>query len=191
MPMTGAHRRHTPAARSVTPTVTIRVTSVLTVAAAGAVPAGTSVSMPNMIGMRVTGMSMITVPHTVGVKIRRSSDSRVASANWNSEEMTMSVERSPGPPFSSAVTLTAMKAADVPISSTWPEPTRPTRTACSTVVTPLITSAANTAQDRKPALPPAARTTMAGVSTMPATLSMANWKPRPRASAGGGCSSGS
>ena len=191
MPMTGAHRRHTPAARSVTPTVTISVMSVLTGAAAGAVPSGTSVSMPNMIGMSVTGISMITVPHTVGVRMRRSSASRVASANWNSAEMTTSVARSPAPPSSSAVTLTAMKAADVPISSTWPEPTRPTRTACSAVVTPLMTSAANAAHDRKLSLPPAARTTMAGVSTIPATDSIANWKPRPRASAGGGRSSGS
>ena len=38
-----------------------------------------------------------------------------------------------------------MKAADVPISSTWPEPMRPTRTAWSTVVTPLIARAANAA----------------------------------------------
>ena len=161
MPMTGAHRRHTPAARSVTPTVTISVMSVLTGAAAGAVPSG-------------TGISMITVPHTVGVRMRRSSDSRVASANWNSAEMATSVARSPGPPSSSAVTQTAMKAADVPIRSTWPEPMRPTRTAWSTVVTPLMARAANAAHDRKSSLPPAARTTMAGVNTMPATVSIAN-----------------
>ena len=91
----------------------------------------------------------------------------------------------------SAVTHTAMKAAEVPISSTWPEPMRPTRTAWRIVVTPLIASAAKAAHDRKSSLPPAARTTMAGVSTMPATESIANWKPSPRASAGGGRSSGS
>ena len=79
----------------------------------------------------------------------------------------------------------------MPISSTWPEPMRPTRTAWSTVVTPLMARAANAAHARKSSVPPAARTTMAGVSTMPATVSIANWKPRPRASAGGGCSSGS
>ena len=72
------------------------------------------------------------------------------------------------------MTHTAMKAADVPISSTWPAPTRPTRTAWSTVVTPLIASAANVAHDRKSSLPPAARTTIAGVSTIPATVSIAN-----------------
>ena len=118
MPMTGAQRRHTPAARSVTQTVTSRVASVLRGAAAGGDPSGTSVSRPNMIGIRVTGISMITVPHTVGVRIRRSSASRVASANWNSAETATSVASSPGPPFSIAVTQTAMKAADVPISST-------------------------------------------------------------------------
>ena len=74
----------------------------------------------------------------------------------------------------SEVTHTAMKAAEVPISSTWPDPMRPTRTAWSTVVMPLIASAANTAHVRKSSPVPAARTTMAGVSTMPATVSIAN-----------------
>ena len=174
-----------------TATVTTSVTRTLTGAAAGGEPSGTSASMPNMIGISVTGISMITVPQTVGVRIRRRSDRRVESPNWNSAESVTSVASRPGPPSTRAVTQTAMNAADVPISSTWPEPTRPTRTACSTVVTPLIARAAKVAHDRNPSLPPAARTTMAGVRTMPATVSIANWKPSPSASAGGGCSSGS
>ena len=144
-----------------------------------------------MIGMSGTGISMITVPHTVRVSSLRNSDKRAERANWNSAETVTRVARSPGPPSVIAVTQTAMKAADVPISRTCPDPTRPTRTACSTVVTPLIASAANVAHERNASPPPAARTTMAGVSTMPATASMANWKPSPRASAAGGRSSGS
>ena len=49
-----------------------------------------------------------------------------------------------GPPFDRAATHTAMNAPDVPMMSTCPAPTRPTRTAWSTVVTPLTISAAKT-----------------------------------------------
>ncbi len=112
-----------------TATVTTSVTMTLTGAAAGDEPSGTSPSIPNMIGIRVTGISMITVPHTVGVRIRRSSDNCAESPNWNRADTVTSVASRPGPPSASAVTQTAMKAAEVPISSTWPEPTRPTRTA--------------------------------------------------------------
>ena len=76
MPMTGAQRRQTPAARRVTATVTTIVTAALTGAAAGEAPSGTWVSMSKTMGMTVTAISMITVPHTVGVKSRRSSASR-------------------------------------------------------------------------------------------------------------------
>lgn len=53
-----------------------------------------------------------------------------------------------GPPSTIAATHTAMKAPDVPMMSTWPAPTRPTRMACRTVVTPLTISAAKTPQVR-------------------------------------------
>ena len=85
-------------------------------AATRAAPAGTSVSMSNTIGTTVTGISMITVPDTTGVKTRRSSESRDDSANWNRAEAATSVASSPGPPRASAVTQTAMNAPDVPIS---------------------------------------------------------------------------
>lgn len=47
----------------------------------GAAPAGTSASFPRITGARVTGISISTVPATVGVKIRRSADSLAARAN--------------------------------------------------------------------------------------------------------------
>ena len=50
-----------------------------------------------------------------------------------------------GPPVTSAPIQTAMNAPDVPMNSTCPDPIRPTRTACNVVVTPLTSSAANTA----------------------------------------------
>ena len=74
--------------------------------------------MSNTIGITVTAISMITVPATVGVSILRSKDSRAASTNWNSEEMTTRVASSAGPPLARAATQTAMNAPEVPISST-------------------------------------------------------------------------
>ena len=68
---------------------------------------------------------------------------------------------------------------------------RPSRMACKTVVTPLTMTAAKTAQDRKSALPPAARITITGVSTTPATVSMASCAPSPTDRENGGFSSGS
>ena len=49
---------------------------------------------------------------------------------------------SAGPPSASAATQTAMKAPDVPVIRTCPEPIYPTRMAWSTVVAPLTSSAA-------------------------------------------------
>ena len=124
------------------------VTAALTGAAAAGVPSGTSVSRPKTIGMTVTGISMITVPATVGVMIRLSRESRAESANWNSDEITIRVASRAGPPCASAVTQTAMKAPEVPMRRTYPAPMRPARTACRIVVSPLTASAAKTAHVR-------------------------------------------
>ena len=128
--------------------MTSTVTAALAGAAAGGAPSGTSFNMPKMIGMTVTGISMITVPATVGVKIRRIQESRAESRNWHREEAMTRVASSAGPPCASAVTQTAMKAPEVPMRRTYPAPMRPTRTACNTVVSPLTASAAKTVQDR-------------------------------------------
>ena len=60
----------------------------------------------------------------------------------------MSVASKAGPPSTRAVMHTAMKAPEVPMIRMWPAPKRPTRTACRTVVDPLMISAAKIAQDR-------------------------------------------
>ena len=102
----------------------------------------------NTMGMTVTGINIITVPETTGVNIRRSSERRAASKNWISDETTMRPAMVAGPPLTRAATHTAMNTPDVPMMSTCPAPTGPTRTACSTVVIPQTSSAAKTAHDR-------------------------------------------
>ena len=104
--------------------------------------------------------------------------------------MTTRVASIAGPPWAIAATQTAIKAPEVPISRTYPAPNRPNRTAWISVVVPLTSIAANTAHDRKASLPPAARITIAGVRTMPATQSTTSCSPSPKASGTGGVSSG-
>ena len=112
----------------------------------GSASSGTSCSVSNTIGMTVTGISMMTVPETIGVNIRLSNDSRHAIANWNSDDTTIRLAIIAGPPDSSALTQTAMNAPDVPIIRMCPAPIRPTLTACRMVVKPDTNRAANTPQ---------------------------------------------
>ena len=81
MPITGDHSRNPGGARSTRAPTTTMVASAAAGAAACDVPSGTSVKESNTIGMTVAAISMITVPATTGVNIRRSSESRAASAN--------------------------------------------------------------------------------------------------------------
>ena len=90
----------------------------MTGAAAGETASGTSPSLRRNTGATVTGISITTVPATVGVKIRRSADSLAAIANWNRDDTMIRVASSPGPPSSNAETLMARKALLVPISIT-------------------------------------------------------------------------
>ena len=92
-------------------------------------PSGDALTMSKTSGITVTAMSISTVPATTGVTIRRNSESLAASRNWNSDDATTNTANKPGPPSTKAVTHTAMNAPDVPISSTYPAPMRPTRTA--------------------------------------------------------------
>ena len=116
--------------------------------AAEGVPSGTSASMPNTMGMTVAAISMMTVPETTGVKIRRSTERRAARANWNSADMTTRLAITAGPPSTSAATQTAKNAPEAPMTRMCPAPMRQTRAAWMMVVMPLISSAANTAHAR-------------------------------------------
>ena len=116
--------------------------------------------MLKTIGITVAVISIITVPATTGVNIRRSSDSLAASRNWNSDETTMRLAISAGPPFTIAAMQTAKKAPEVLMIRMCPEPTRPTRTAWTTVVAPPMNRAAKAAQAKYPSETSTARITI-------------------------------
>ena len=81
MPMSGDHIRNPGGARRTSAAVTARVARAVAGAAADDASSGTSISISNTRGITVAAISMITVPATVGVNMRRSSESRAASAN--------------------------------------------------------------------------------------------------------------
>ena len=105
--------------------------------------------------------------------------------------MTTRLAMVAGPPLARAATHTAMNAPDVPMMSTWPDPTRPTRMAWSAVVRPLTMSAAKTPHDMYESGCPAIRATITTVRTTGATIIMAAWTPAPMDTGVGGFSSGS
>ena len=143
-------------------------------AAAAGVPAGTSVNSPKADGINVAGISMMTVPETVGVRILRNSVSRKDIASGTTDAMSTRVASSGRPPSATAVTPTPTTASDVPITATYPEPKWPILSACIIVVRPQIAIAANRIQERSASLPPAARTTTTGTITILAMMRMAN-----------------
>ena len=146
--MAGAQSRQIPVSRSDTSTDAARVTSAVTGAAAGAAAAGTSVSCANTMGAMLTGISMSTVPATVGVNTRRKAAILEPRMNCTKEATMISVASKAGPPCSMALTLTARKADVLPMTRMYPAPSRPKRTACTIVAMPHTISAANTAQFR-------------------------------------------
>ena len=123
---------------------TISVARTVRGAATSDVPSGTSPKESNISGTTVAAINMITVPATTGVKIRLNQERRAASKNWNMDETMIRLAIVAGPAFTNAATQTAINAADVPMMSTYPDPTLPTRTTCKMVVKPLMTNAANT-----------------------------------------------
>ena len=69
------------------------------------------------MGKRLTAISMITVPPTVGVISQRNSDSRAEKKNCTTDDATTSVASSGSPPAITAATVTPMNAPDVPMYS--------------------------------------------------------------------------
>ena len=128
--------------------MTSTTTSALSGAANVGVSAGTALSRSKTAGMTVTGISMTTVPETVGVRMRWNSDNRAESRIGTNDATSTRIAISAGPPSATAVMQTAMKAPDAPITSTCPEPIRPARKACKIVVAPQIATVANTAHER-------------------------------------------
>lgn len=142
--MTGDQSRKAGGARRTSPPTTSRIARAVTGAAASGVSAGASVRASKISGVTVAAMSMITVLATTGVNTRRSHESRFAIRNWNSDDTTTRLAMVAGPPFTRAATHTAMKAPEAPMTSTCPDPIRPSLRAWRAVVSPLIRSAANT-----------------------------------------------
>ena len=167
------------------------VASAVSGAPSSAAPGGASVRRPKTTGSTVAGTSMFTVPTMVGVRRHLNRARRREMTMGTSDDATTSGASRAGPPAERALTATPMKATAGPIVSTYPAPTRPSLAACSTVHTPLIATAQNTAQDRYASVPPAARITIVGMMTMLARPSTTSCSPQPRAMPGGGCSEGS
>ena len=90
MPKRGAHRRAAPPAYSDTRTMVTKAVQATSgrLNDAGSTPGGTSPSMFIVMGNRLTAISMITVPPTVGVISRRKNDSRAENRNCTSDETT-------------------------------------------------------------------------------------------------------
>ena len=128
--------------------MTSTTTSALSGGARVGLPSGTALSRSKTAGITVTGISMITVPETDGVRIRWNSDSLAERRIGTNDAIRTRIAISAGPPSETAATQTAMKAPEAPITSTWPEPIRPTRKACTIVVAPQIATVPNTAHER-------------------------------------------
>ena len=135
-------------ARNTITMVIAMVASAVSGAAAGPAPSGVRKLRSKPMGITVTAISMMTVPATVGVTTRRSTESREEIRNWNSDDATIRVASSPGPPRRNAATDTAMKTPEVPMSRMYPAPILPSGRACNMVEMPHTTSAANAAQAR-------------------------------------------
>ena len=91
---------------------------------------------------------IITVPLTIGVTTRRSTNSHLEMTNWNSADAMISVVKVAGPPSTSAVMQKGIAKAAVNIGSTAPAPAGPSRLTWSRVDTPTTSSEANTIQIR-------------------------------------------
>ena len=191
MPINGAQGRSRCEPFTITPPTASSVTSAARGAAAAGEPAGASSSIPNTMGMIVTGISISTTPETDGVKTRRNAESLNEKANWNSAETSMRDARRAMPPCWSASTLIAMAVLVVPVMSTYPAPKRPRGKPCSAVMRPQMTSDAKTPQMSSASGASAARKITIGMRIVPLSDSIAYCRPRPAANAGGGFSCGS
>ena len=188
--MTGAHRRTRPFAVNVMPAMTARVVTALSGAANGGVPLGTFFNWSNMTGMTVTGVSMRTVPVTVGVRMRRNSERRAEKTNWTRASVTTSVASNAGPPAERAANADRdggpgrsdrenVAGAEPAIRRAW-----------SIAVTPQSTTEANTAHSRTSSGWLAARNTTVGIITAPGRTRQAICRARPMLSGTGIFASG-
>ena len=116
-PIIGTQSRSQPVVRKAITAMTNSVSPALAGPASAGASAGTCLSWSKTMGMTVTAISMTTVPATVGVITWRSHSRRDAKRNCVSAERITKVASMAGPPWAMAVTETAMKAAEVPITT--------------------------------------------------------------------------
>ena len=100
------------------------------------------------MGSTLMAISIVTVPETVGVTIRRSVGSHQASATWITLHTTSRLAKVPGPALEIVATMIAMNIAAGQASTMWPAPKRRSWNACSAVIAAQISIAAKTPQAR-------------------------------------------
>ena len=110
------------------------------------VPAGRSWSVSNAIGKTLTAISIVTVPETVGVMIRRSVGSHQASATWTRLHTISKLAKVAGPAAGIVATMIAMNIAAGQVSTMWPAPNRHSWNDCKVVIAAQISIAAKTLQ---------------------------------------------
>ena len=108
IPIMGTHCCNRGVANSLMPVRTSRVAPARIGAAIIGAPSGMSGSLPSTTEIIVADISIRTVPATVGVMIRRSSESLVMKANCIRAEIAIRLDSMAGPPSDSAVMQTAM-----------------------------------------------------------------------------------
>ena len=89
-----------------------------------------------------------TVPPTVGVMIRRSTNSHLEMTIWPIAQTMTRVVSVAGPPSTTAEMQKGIEKAAVNMGSTAPAPTGPTRRTCTSVDTPATRREAKTIQTR-------------------------------------------
>ena len=109
---------------------------------------GISGSLPGTVEIIVADISIRTVPATVGVMIRRSSESLVMNANCIRAEIAMRLDSIAGPPSDNAVMHTAMNAEADATRSEYPEPNRQKRVVWKILPKPQVTRLAKNIHDR-------------------------------------------
>ena len=124
-PMIGAQRRSFAGPLRVKLEMTTTVAAALRTAPREFWPSDAEDSISPITGITVMGINMITVPATVGVRMRWNNESRHERAIGTREDRTTSTASRAGPPAANASIQIDMYAADVPMTRRWPEPILP------------------------------------------------------------------
>ena len=146
MLMNGAARRQRPLARNVKITETSTVIPAMSGPAEAEAPAGRSWRVSKAIGKTLTAISIVTVPETVGVMIRRSVGSHQASATRTRLQTIIRLANVAGPAAEIVATMIAMNMAAGQVSAMCPAPNRHSWNACNEVIAAQINIAAKTLQ---------------------------------------------